>query len=37
MRLLIKKVLRKYDYPPIKQPKAVEAVLMLAKLQAQYM
>lgn len=37
MRLQIKKVLRKYDYPPNKQPKAVEDVLMQAKLQCQNM
>ena len=37
MRLQIKKVLRKYDYPPNKQPIAVEAVLMQAKLQCQNM
>jgi len=33
MRLEIKKVLRKYDYPPNKQPKAVEDVLEQARLQ----
>lgn len=37
MRLEIKKVLRKYDYPPNKQPKAVEDVLEQAKLQAENM
>jgi type I restriction enzyme R subunit len=37
MRLQIKKVLREYDYPPNKQPIAVEAVLMQAKLQCQNM
>ena len=34
MRLYIKKVLRKWDYPPNKEPKAVEDVLEQAKLQA---
>jgi type I restriction enzyme, R subunit len=34
MRLFIKKVLRKWDYPPNKEPKAVEDVLEQAKLQA---
>jgi type I restriction enzyme, R subunit len=34
MRLYIKKVLRKYGYPPNKEPKAVEDVLEQAKLQA---
>ncbi|KRF61540.1 hypothetical protein ASG99_25305 [Bacillus sp. Soil768D1] len=34
MRLYIKKVLRKWDYPPKKEPKAVEDVLEQAKLQA---
>ncbi|MFS0637937.1 type I restriction endonuclease subunit R [Mesobacillus foraminis] len=33
MRLYIKKVLRKWDYPPNKEPKAVEDVLEQAKLQ----
>jgi type I restriction enzyme, R subunit len=33
MRLHIKKVLRKWDYPPNKEPKAVEDVLEQAKLQ----
>ncbi|MBE2922499.1 type I restriction endonuclease subunit R [Anoxybacillus flavithermus] len=37
MRLQIKKVLRKYDYPPNKQPKAVEDVLEQAKLQCMNM
>lgn len=37
MRLEIKKVLRKYDYPPNKQPKAVEDVLEQAKLQCMNM
>jgi type I restriction enzyme, R subunit len=34
MRLFNKKVLRKWDYPPNKEPKAVEDVLEQAKLQA---
>jgi type I restriction enzyme, R subunit len=33
MRLHIKRVLRKWDYPPNKEPKAVEDVLEQAKLQ----
>ncbi|MFC0298242.1 type I restriction endonuclease subunit R [Geobacillus jurassicus] len=37
MRLEIKKVLRKYDYPPNKQPKAVEDVLEQVKLQCMNM
>ncbi len=37
MRLYIKKVLRKYDYPPNKAQEAVEAVLEQAKLQCQTM
>jgi type I restriction enzyme, R subunit len=34
MRLYIKKILRKWDYPPNKEPKAVEDVLEQVKLQA---
>ena len=35
MRLTIKKLLKKYDYPPDKTPKAIEIVLEQAKLMAQ--
>jgi type I restriction enzyme R subunit len=34
MRVIIKRILKKYDYPPNKQDKAVKTILEQAKLMA---